>query len=169
MSAKRAAAKTPQKVKGDQPKKRKRGGQPGNKNSVGNSGRPPIVEVDDELLRNIEGLGKIKCTEIEAAAFLRVSQPTFNRLLNSNEKAKDAWERGQQLGLISLRRLQFKTAEGGNASMQIWLGKQYLDQKDTHIIGGDKDNPIKADVTFKVQFVKAAHGEGDKSPASGSI
>ena len=31
---------------------------------------------------------------------------------------------------MSLRRQQFKSAEAGNVTMQIWLGKQYLGQTD---------------------------------------
>ena len=34
------------------------------------------------------------------------------------------------MGKISLRRAQFEKALGGNVAMQIWLGKQHLDQKD---------------------------------------
>ena len=30
----------------------------------------------------------------------------------------------------SLRRMQYKAAEGGNVTAQIWLGKQILGQKD---------------------------------------
>ena len=34
------------------------------------------------------------------------------------------------MGKISLRRAQFEKALGGNVAMQIWLGKQHLDQRD---------------------------------------
>ena len=34
------------------------------------------------------------------------------------------------MGRISLRRAQFEKALSGNVVMQIWLGKQHLDQKD---------------------------------------
>ena len=33
-------------------------------------------------------------------------------------------------GRASLRRMQYVAAKKGNATMQIWLGKQYLGQKD---------------------------------------
>lgn len=40
-------------------------------------------------------------------------------------------EKGRENGKMSLRRAQFKKAvEDGNVAMQIWLGKQYLDQRD---------------------------------------
>ena len=34
------------------------------------------------------------------------------------------------MGKISLRRAQFEKALNGNVVMQIWLGKQHLDQKE---------------------------------------
>ena len=34
------------------------------------------------------------------------------------------------MGRISLRRAQFEKALSGNVVMQIWLGKQHLDQKE---------------------------------------
>ena len=40
-----------------------------------------------------------------------------------------AYEKGQENGKISLRRIQFKLAER-NATMGIWLGKQYLGQRE---------------------------------------
>lgn len=94
------------------------------------TGRPPKLVVTDELLKQIEGLARIQCTQREAAAVLRVDRDTFGLFLRSQEKAREAWETGQEAGRASLRRLQFKNAENGNATLQIWLGKQWLDQKD---------------------------------------
>lgn len=93
-------------------------------------GRPPKLTETDEILKQIEGLGRIQCTMKEAAAVLRVHRDTFGDFIRSHQKAKDAWENGLESGRASLRRLQFKSAEAGNATMQIWLGKQWLDQKD---------------------------------------
>lgn len=42
----------------------------------------------------------------------------------------DAWMLGPRIGKASLRRMQFKSAEDGNVTMQIWLGKQMLGQRD---------------------------------------
>jgi predicted transcriptional regulator len=93
-------------------------------------GRPPLLQLDDETVRKIENLARIQCTEEEAAAVLAVSQPTLNRFLNNNEKAMEAWQNGAKSGRASVRRWQFKSAEGGNVTMQIWLGKQLLQQSD---------------------------------------
>lgn len=94
------------------------------------TGRPPKLVVTDELLTQIQGLARIQCTQREAAAVLRVDRDTFGLFLRSHEKAREAWETGLESGKASLRRLQFKNAENGNATMQIWLGKQWIDQKD---------------------------------------
>jgi hypothetical protein len=53
--------------------------------------------------------------------------------------------------------MQMKTAEAGNASMQIWLGKQLLDQKDKHEHGGDPDNPIKHRHDVEFHIIRSPH------------
>jgi hypothetical protein len=42
----------------------------------------------------------------------------------------EAYKRFSEDGKKSLRRLQFDSARKGNVTMQIWLGKQYLGQRD---------------------------------------
>lgn len=48
-------------------------------------------------------------------------------------------------GKISLRRKQFQTALAGkgNVSMLIWLGKQWLGQKDAAEFSGPDNGPIQ--------------------------
>lgn len=91
-------------------------------------GRPKLLlnQVGIETIRN---LASIQCTDEEIASVLGVS---VDLLTNRNNKDtfQEAKEAGQLSGKASLRRMQFKTAEAGNATMQIWLGKQYLGQKD---------------------------------------
>lgn len=71
------------------------------------------------------------CTEQEICAFLKVSHDTLNRWCHDNFGMTfgQAWEEFSAFGKISIRRNQFKLAET-NPSMAIWLGKQYLGQKD---------------------------------------
>lgn len=94
------------------------------------TGRPPKLVENEETLKQIEGLARIQCTQREAAAVLRVDRDTFGLFLRSNRKAQQAWDNGLESGKASLRRLQFKNAENGNPTMQIWLGKQWLEQAD---------------------------------------
>lgn len=97
------------------------------------TGRPigsTILKPTDETFKQINGLARIQCTQKEAAAVLGVHLNTFRAFLEAHEKAIESWESGHEQGRASLRRHQYKAAEGGNATMQIWLGKQWLGQKD---------------------------------------
>lgn len=53
--------------------------------------------------------------------------------------------RGRAKGRISLRRAQMKLVEKGNAAMSIWLGKQWLNQRDVTPIelSGPNGKPTK--------------------------
>jgi hypothetical protein len=51
----------------------------------------------------------------------------------------DTYKSKSQVGKSSLRRAQWKLAEK-NASMAIWLGKQYLGQRDIVELGLPTDN-----------------------------
>jgi hypothetical protein len=93
-------------------------------------GRPRKLVDDDATIKALDGLARIQCTTAEGAAFFRVHRDTFEDFLRSHKRASEAWESGKQDGLCSLRRKQFEMASGGNATMAIWLGKQYLGQKD---------------------------------------
>jgi len=95
----------------------------------GKMGRPPKLEVTEQMLDQIRALGRIQATEAEAAAVLRVHRNTFCAFMKKSMEALDAYEGGKQEGRASLRRKQFAMAEK-SATMQIWLGKQYLGQKD---------------------------------------
>jgi len=106
-------------------------------------GRPPKLQPDVRTLRIIRGLGEINATHAEAAAVLGISRQTFETFLGKHKKAEEAFETGKAQGRISLRRAQCNAALAGNTTMQIWLGKQLLGQKDKHEFGGDPDHPIK--------------------------
>ncbi|WP_420411613.1 hypothetical protein [Roseibium sp.] len=105
-------------------------------------GRPPALEANEKTLKQIKGLGQIQATTKECAAVLGVSEPTFIKFKKDNPEAAEALDFGQHEGRASLRRLQFKAAEKGNAAMLIWLGKQLLGQRDTKEISGPNGGPI---------------------------
>jgi hypothetical protein len=65
----------------------------------------------------------------ESASVLRCSERTLQSFFADHPDAKEAHDSGRMEGLASLRRKQFAMAES-NATMAIWLGKQYLGQKD---------------------------------------
>jgi hypothetical protein len=74
----------------------------------------------------VEKLAHIQCTYSEIASTLGVSVDTLQR----NKDFAATYKRGAEGGRKSLRRMQFESANRGNVVMQIWLGKQYLNQSD---------------------------------------
>jgi len=87
------------------------------------------LEADPDTLRSIFLLAKLFCTQEETAGFLGVGRATFQRFLYDNQEAKEAWEDGQQHAKISLRRKQLARCDKSD-TMNIFLGKNYLDQRD---------------------------------------
>lgn len=83
-------------------------------------GRPRVV-IDE---RTLAGLAAIQCSYVEMAAVLGVDESTL-RL-----HYRDLIEKEREAGKMSIRRAQYQTALKGNVTMQIWLGKQYLGQRD---------------------------------------
>lgn len=93
-------------------------------------GPKPKLVHSEQLLEQIRALGKIQATVEEAASVLRVSLRTLQNFFTMHEDAKEAHEEGKAEGRASLRRAQFTSALNGNATMQIWLGKQMLEQRE---------------------------------------
>ena len=106
-------------------------------------GRKPKLVCDEDTILKIRHLAKIQCTKEEAAGALLVSERTFSLFLHGHIKAHEAWDLGRHQGRASLRRVQWKLAQRSPA-MAIWLGKQYLGQKDKTQIGGDPNSPLTA-------------------------
>ena len=86
-----------------------------------------------------EKLASIMCTEEEIAAVLGVSVRTLQR----DEEFCRVYKKGMDSGRASIRRSQFKLMNDGNATMAIWLGKQYLDQKEQVQEKVDLSQPIR--------------------------
>lgn len=78
-----------------------------------------------------EKLCSIMCSEEEICGFFGISHDTLSRWCRQEYKKTffDVFKDKSSIGKISLRRNQFKMAET-NPSMAIFLGKQYLGQKD---------------------------------------
>lgn len=89
-------------------------------------GRPQKI-LNEAGAEAIEKLSSMMCTDEEIASVLGVSVDT---LLNRNNRKtfSERKEIGRNRGKASLRRMQYKAAEAGNATMLIWLGKQFLEQ-----------------------------------------
>ena len=93
------------------------------------------IEIDYE---KAEKLASIMCTQSEIASVLGVSVA----LLEHNPEFIRIHKKGMEHGRASLRRMQYTAANSGNATMQIWLGKQYLSQKDKQEITGKDGAPL---------------------------
>ena len=49
-------------------------------------------------------------------------------------------------GKASLRRMQGKSAQDGNVTAQIWLGKQMLGQRDKHELSGPDGGAVQIEI-----------------------
>jgi len=92
----------------------------------------PRVEVNPNT---VERLAAILCTVQEIAAVCGCSKDTLERNFAAVIK------RGREAGKASLRRAQWKAAQKGNPTMLIWLGKQYLGQRDRPELTGPDADP----------------------------
>ena len=79
--------------------------------------------LDNDQIRLLASYG---CTNEEIAHVARVSVRTLYR------RFKAPIDDGRIDLCISIRRLQYLKAVDGNVAMLIWLGKQYLGQRDKH-------------------------------------
>ena len=86
------------------------------------AGRPKF-KIDYDTVRK---LASIMCTEKEIASFLGCDERTLQR----DAEFCRVFKEGKETGKMSLRRMQWKLAEKSYA-MAIFLGKQYLGQRDT--------------------------------------
>ena len=82
----------------------------------------PKTQID---LEQAEKLGMLQCTLEECSAWFKIPLST----LGGHPEFQEAYKRGKDNGKQSLRRYQWAMAKT-NCSMAIWLGKQYLGQKD---------------------------------------
>ena len=87
----------------------------------------PRIQFD---LVELGKLGAMGCTDNEIAAFFDCTRETVAQRKKNDPDFSYALEKGRENGKSSLRRMQWKAAQGGNITMQIWLGKQLLGQRD---------------------------------------
>lgn len=88
----------------------------------------PRKEIDQEQFEKLCGL---QCTEEEICAWFDISDKTLAGWCNRTygEKFSVVFREKREKGKISLRRYQWELAKK-NATMAIWLGKQFLGQRD---------------------------------------
>lgn len=96
------------------------------------------------------------CTLVEIADFFDVSEDTVESWCKDTYETtfSEVYKRRSSQGNISLRRWQLKSAEKGNVTMQIWLGKQHLGQKEKVEVNTEKDNGIFGELVEALKNVK---------------
>ena len=97
------------------------------KNLGGRPSKLPLINKE-----HFEGMCRIQCTKDEICGILDIDEGTLTKWCKEtyNSGFSDIYKKKSSTGKMSLRRQQFKSAENGNVTMQIWLGKQYLGQTD---------------------------------------
>ncbi len=139
----------------------------------------PKIKID---LETVGKLAELQCTDLEIATFLRLSQDTITRRKRDNPEFREALEAGKGRGRISLRRLQWLSAQGERGetittidngktivtekrgrepsiAMQIWLGKQVLGQTEKQEVFGKEAGPIVIKIEH-VNSVRNGNGNG---------
>ena len=110
----------------------------------------PRKEIDQKQFENLCGL---QCTLEEICGWFGVCSDTLEAWCKRTYKQNfsEIFKQKRGTGKISRRRAQFRLAEK-NANMAIWLGKQYLGQKDV------VENVTKADMDQFERIVVAVGG-----------
>ena len=105
----------------------------------------PQAKINQEQFEKLCGL---QCTIEEIASFFNCCDDTINNWCKKTygEVFSAVYKSKSGSGKISLRRIQFKLAEK-NPSMAIWLGKQYLGQRE--------NNDINQETTARVVIVNS--------------
>ncbi len=123
-------------------------------------GGRPAKKIDYEQL---EKLCAMLCTGEECAAMLGMTYETLNNKLKQegHDGFLEYYKRHSAQGKSSLRRLQWKSANKGNVTMQIWLGKQILGQCDKRSteLTGKGGGPIEAASYYKPDLSKLSDEE----------
>ena len=89
----------------------------------------PLFHIDWD---KVDSMCAIQCTGEEIAGVLGCSFDTLSRAVEREKSCSFAefFAQKKSAGKPSLRRAQYLTAIEGNATMQIWLGKNWLGQTD---------------------------------------
>ncbi len=97
----------------------------------------PKKEIDQSIFEKLCG---IQCTRNEICDFLNITDKTLTRWCKEiyGLSFSAIFEKKRVDGKISLRRSQWKLAKT-NATMSIWLGKNYLGQRDDMYNSDNKD------------------------------
>lgn len=121
------------------------------KKAAGNDKRKagrPRIEFD---LSQVEGFGQIGATAVEMAAILPASLSTIeHRLADREGDFYRAYQKGNGVLKMSLRRKQIQLALAGSKALLIWLGKQLLGQTDRQELRHGSQEDVPMEFTLKI-------------------
>ena len=128
---------------------------------------PNRILLDHKLF---ESLCEIMCTQNEIAAIMKVDDETLNHLVKRHYGIpyKEAYAHFAAGGKMSLRRSQFKMSEDV-PSMAIWLGKQWLGQKDNPQLEEYSNQLNERMDQMMEQLRQTQEAQGSRSIAESSI
>lgn len=101
---------------------------------VPSDGGRPMKILTQKGLEQVAVLSQYMATDEEIATALSDENEsiTVDTLVNPNNKEafSEYKQKGQNKGKVSLRAWQFQSAKNGNTTMQIYLGRVYLKQRE---------------------------------------
>lgn len=121
---------------------------------VETKGRPKYI-LNDAGKKLIEDLATFSCTDVEIASIMGVSIDTLQSYDNVGAFT-ECKQKGKEKGKGSLRRKQFEIAMKGNVTMLVWLGKQYLGQREKIEASVETDDEKMREMQ---EFLKTVKGD----------
>lgn len=114
----------------------------------------PRKDLTDKEWEMLLSMLRINCTQVECCSVFNMDEDTLERNIREREACNfsELYKRYSGQGKTSLRRLQYASAEAGNVTMQIWLGKQWLGQTDKSEIKQDNTHTIDGKPNLTINF-----------------
>lgn len=124
-----------------------------------NKGGRPKKQINQQ---QFEAMCAIQCTQAEICDVLDVTDKPLNNWCKETYGCgfSEIYKKKSASGKMSLRRYQFDLAKR-NATMAIWLGKQYLDQKDD--IEEYSQNGLNEVKDIIINIKKVANADGKEN------
>ncbi|MDO8716396.1 MAG: hypothetical protein Q7J73_06265 [Dehalococcoidales bacterium] len=134
-------------------------------------GGRPLKYVDFDKLNQLCGM---QHTGEECAAIMGIDYDTLNaHIIEAGDESgfSEYYKKHCGSGKASLRRMQWKSAQNGNITMQIFLGKQYLGQVDKQEITGNMSHTLYAqhsttELQEEADKLRGIVGAGSSDPLS---
>lgn len=124
----------------------------------GKRGRP-MYKITEDGIRLLEYLASLNATREEIYAAMGVNEVVLNNKLNK-EIFQETYNKGKQKYLLNIREAQSRLIRRDNASMAIFLGKNYLGQTDSSQIQITEKPPEDMDINELYALLKKKIGDG---------